>query len=195
MYSTYTGFEGCEDQYLDRESGLLYLACLAPSIRQNWEPAMNLLDASAMPTVSPGYFAMYDTRTGQRQRLDLAGLDAGFNPHGFDLFVEQVGDERRATIFAISHRMPSAGAEEGADSVIEVFETTIGTSTFDHVRTLRDPFIVTPNSVVALSPSTFYVTNGASSALCAKRTLIAVQTTSARRASYVTRLIASKRSV
>lgn len=193
------GLEGCEgalrphasfmdhdvptDMYLDRTSGLLYLACLAPSLRQHWEPCLQQLNATALPAVAPGYIATYDTRTGDQKTLAMEGLEGGLLPHGFDIFVDEPseeGAERKATVFAINHRVPKnlllSAASTGADSVVEVFETTIGGSTLRHVQTVRSHTrpslqtlvtfaqissgaIVTPNSIVAISSIAFYVSN------------------------------------
>lgn len=150
----------CTDMYLDRKSGLLYLACVPPTIRKHWLPALQHLNATAVPALSPGYFATYDTRTGAVQRLTIeGGPEAGLQLHGFDIYTdepdvqdkkkedddEEAGEPRKATLFAINHRVPRDGylsaKTTGADSVIEVFETEIGSGTLRHQQTvLLEPF-------------------------------------------------------
>ena len=66
-------------------------------------------------------------------------------------------------IYLVNHRKPLGNVSAyavGADSVIEVFETAVGSRTMKHVRTVEDPVISTPNSVIG-SPDgkSFYFTN------------------------------------
>ncbi|KAJ6782373.1 hypothetical protein PWT90_06463 [Aphanocladium album] len=44
-------------------------------------------------------------------------------------------------------------------SVVEIFHHTINTNTATHVRTIWHPLITTPNDLVALSPTSFLITN------------------------------------
>ncbi|KAJ6609817.1 hypothetical protein B0H10DRAFT_2062606 [Mycena sp. CBHHK59/15] len=63
-------------------------------------------------------------------------------------------------IYAVNHRRPSDGGAKGADSTVEIFKTTVGNTHMTHLRTVRDPVILTPNDVVG-SPdgASFYFTN------------------------------------
>lgn len=112
---------------------------------------------------------MYDTRTGKHKRLhienwpsDSVGL---FSTHGMDVFVDRATnpDHPKATIFAINHRPPvdiDRVTEQGADSVVEVFETTLGSDSVRYLRTISDAlYMVAPNGIMAVSPTAFYFTN------------------------------------
>jgi len=44
-------------------------------------------------------------------------------------------------------------------SQIEVFSHVLGSQTAEHVRSINDPLIKTPNDILATSPTSFYVTN------------------------------------
>ena len=66
-------------------------------------------------------------------------------------------------VYLVNHRIPLGDAnpvEVGADSVIEIFTTTVGGTTLEHKRTIEDPIIVTPNSVSGSADGgSFYFTN------------------------------------
>jgi hypothetical protein len=66
-------------------------------------------------------------------------------------------------IYAVNHRKPAdpkSAPVTGADSTIEIFKTTVGSTALTHLRTLRDPVILTPNDIVG-SPDgeSFFFTN------------------------------------
>ncbi|PPR05896.1 hypothetical protein CVT24_006637, partial [Panaeolus cyanescens] len=66
-------------------------------------------------------------------------------------------------IYAINHRMPldAPASQVGADSVVEIFKTTIGSKDVTHLKTVEDPsVIISPNDLVG-SPDgkSFYFTN------------------------------------
>ena len=67
-------------------------------------------------------------------------------------------------IYLVNHREPFEGKEDarevGADSVIEIFETTPGGGTMRYVATFKDPVIATPNDIAATGDEMdFYFTN------------------------------------
>lgn len=63
----------------------------------------------------------------------------------------------------INHHQTSQGdADQGrrkCGSVVEVFHHTIGSDVAVHIRTVQHPLINTPNDLVALSPTSFLITN------------------------------------
>lgn len=81
--------------------------------------------------------------------------------------------EAAVYIFAVNHLpnetvYPRDGSEgsvlpslalQKTDSRVEVFHHVLGSATARHVRTIADPLIVTPNDIVAASPTSIYVTN------------------------------------
>jgi len=61
------------------------------------------------------------------------------------------GEEDIAWVYAVNHRPPEPAADAtkvGADSVVEIFKTKIGSNVLQHVRTVRDTHVVTPNDLV-----------------------------------------------
>jgi arylesterase/paraoxonase len=142
-------------------SGLLYLACSSPAKRQHWLPAFVVLhDDKAL---FDDYIATYDPATGAVTRLTFSGFPTsqGYGSHGLDV-VPSAADPKELFVYAINHRKPVHGQAKlvGADSVVEIFKTTVGGNTLTHVRTIESPIINTPNDLVG-SPDgkSFYFTN------------------------------------
>ncbi|KAF8492341.1 serum paraoxonase/arylesterase [Russula emetica] len=125
--------QACEKLVLHPPSGLLYLA------------------------------STYDPATGAVTRLTFSGFPTsqGYGSHGLDV-VPSAADPKELFVYAINHRKPVHGKAKlvGADSVVEIFKTTVGGNTLTHVRTVESPIIDTPNDLVG-SPDgkSFYFTN------------------------------------
>ncbi|CUA74444.1 hypothetical protein RSOLAG22IIIB_05553 [Rhizoctonia solani] len=137
-------------------SGLVYLACASsPASRIDWMPsAFNLNSSALRDRTSTDYVATYDHRTRTATRLDMLGLDdpRGLNVHGMDVVADDV-DSDLLWIYLVNHRPPLDPSTDaylvGADPVIEIFKTRIGSKIIEWVRTLEDPeVIVSPNDVV-----------------------------------------------
>ncbi|KAI0063654.1 calcium-dependent phosphotriesterase [Artomyces pyxidatus] len=159
--TTVPELQGCEKLVLHSPSGLVYLACSTPIERSTWVPALEIL--SGERTLYDDYIATYDPATSVVRRLILAGFPSGrgFSSHGMDV-VPSASNPNELFIYAINHRAPLHGKAEdvGADSVVEVFKTTVGGKTATHLRTIEDPVIQTPNDVVGSSDGkSFYFTN------------------------------------
>ncbi|KAJ7497195.1 hypothetical protein FB451DRAFT_1386494 [Mycena latifolia] len=126
-------------------TGVLYLACSSPESRAHWTPALAQFNASGP---DEDYLATYDPSTGVLNRLHspLPGLSV----HGLDV-VPSAADPSELFIYAVNHRKPEdrqSAATIGADSTVEIFKTTIGSTVLTHLHTLRDPVIITPNDVL-----------------------------------------------
>ncbi|KAF8558064.1 calcium-dependent phosphotriesterase [Imleria badia] len=142
--------QACEKLVLHQPSGLVYLACSTPHSRSHWTPALDRLNASGRSEFD--YVATYDPRTDAINQLSFSGplSPGGISLHGMDV-VPSSDDSSLLYVYLVNHRKPiSADARTiGADSVIEVFKTRIGSSTLEHLRTFQDPAVViTPNDVV-----------------------------------------------
>lgn len=165
------GLEACEDMYVHRPSGLAYLACSRVIDRTHWTPAMSNLNRDRMPVPSLDYIAILDLKTHAHRRVSLTNLPAhilkyGLHTHGLDLHVESYSkdseDELSVTLYMINHNPPDPihqAPSLGAQSVIEVFKTKIGSSEAEYQTTVSHPLVLTPNNLVAISSSSFYVTN------------------------------------
>ncbi|PLW16205.1 hypothetical protein PCANC_12536 [Puccinia coronata f. sp. avenae] len=176
------GLEACEDIFVDQPTGIAYLACSSRKQRAHWIPAMNLLNYQKVQGLSADYVAILDLKTSEHRKLRLENLpdrllQNGIHTHGLDLFIHpepsdsdvetqsaetesKQSQPRHASLYLINHRFPDDDQSSGtADSVIEVFDTTIGSDQATHRRTIQHDLIVTPNNLVALNQDSFYVTN------------------------------------
>ncbi|TNY23594.1 serum paraoxonase/arylesterase [Rhodotorula diobovata] len=159
------GLEACEDaRWVDQESGLAYLACSSQEARMNWVPATLHLNASQLPTVSTDYIALFDINTRKHKRVELQGLPPAANGiwvHAIEVY-RSPSSPSNLTLFVNSHRPPadrSLAPTQGADSVVEIFETEVGSNSARWVKTVRHPLVRTPNSVAAVNERQFYVSN------------------------------------
>jgi arylesterase/paraoxonase len=120
------------------------------------------LNASQVTASKNGIYR-FDTNTQKVTKLSLGNFDSLYTTHGIDVWVDRTHpDSPKVSLFIINHRPPVEGdaALIGADSVVELFETTLDGTSLRHVHTYRHDAINTPNDVVATSPTSFYVTNG-----------------------------------
>ncbi|KAF7361957.1 Serum paraoxonase/arylesterase 2 [Mycena venus] len=148
----------CEKIVLHEPTGVLYLACSSPESRAHWTPSLAQLNASGPDAVD--YLATYNPDTGVVARLEPTL--PGFMSHGMDV-VPSASNPDELFIYAVNHRKPADRASApvtGADSTIEIFKTTVGSTALTHLRTIRDAVIVTPNDIVG-SPDgkSFFFTN------------------------------------
>lgn len=165
------GLEACEDMWMHEPSGMLYMACSDAKSRRDWLPAMNHLNASGRSLTDR--IAVYDTRADGAIESHIKWItpegfggingDGTMNLHG--LSVRAVGDQLK--IVVNNHRPPidpvtGAALDAvaiGANSTFEVFTTTLGSSTMQHVKTYVDPLIDTPNRPAWVSDDAFVFTN------------------------------------
>ncbi|KAI0051220.1 serum paraoxonase/arylesterase [Auriscalpium vulgare] len=153
--------KACEKLVLHAPSGLLYAGCSTPAGRSHWIPALDLF--SGEENNHDDVLAFYDPSTSSVTRLNFQGFDSprGFSTHGFDV-VPSSSNPKELFIYAINHREPLNGHAEdvGADSVVEIFKTTVGGEIATHVKTVEDPVIITPNDVVGFPDGkSFFVSN------------------------------------
>ena len=91
--------------------------------------------------------------------------DGTINLHGFDIRSEPNTNILR--LLLINHRPPINPATGealdakvvGANSTIELFQTTVGSKTMRHIRTYADELIQTPNRVAWINDHSFVFTN------------------------------------
>ncbi|GAA5999682.1 hypothetical protein JCM10207_005867 [Rhodosporidiobolus poonsookiae] len=156
--------EACEDAWADDASGKTYLVCSDRRSRVAWVPAMLHLNASALPPLSTDYLALLDLPSRTVSKVRLTGLPEeaqGIWVHGLDVF-RSPSSPSRLTLFINSHRPPSnraLSAQTGADSVVEVFETELGSGEARWVRTIEHELVRTPNNMAAVSETGVYITN------------------------------------
>lgn len=147
---------------LHQPTGVIYLACSVPSSRSHWTPAVGRLNETGKSTRD--YVATFDPATEKITRLTTAGFDSprGLSLHGMDVVPSSV-NPAELFVYLVNHRTPAGprkAKDVGADSVIEVFKTSVGASVLTHLRTVADPVIATPNDIAGSADGTsFYFTN------------------------------------
>ncbi|KYK53990.1 serum paraoxonase/arylesterase family protein [Drechmeria coniospora] len=159
----------CEDLHYHEPSGLLFTACESESggvSRHSWFPPLCLFDDAKAASTSRGSFKVIDPKTMHVKSLPLQNFDKPFVTHGIDVLEDSDRPLGEAVwIFAVNH-VPNdehyAKHVEGAPksrSVVEVFHYLIGTDSVRHIRTVSHSLITTPNDILALTPTSFFVTN------------------------------------
>jgi len=133
-----------EDIQIDRNRSVAYLSSLdrrALVKGENVEGTVLQLDLTADPL---------------QAMPALVAAPPAFRPHGMSLY--RMGDGKQR-LFVISH--PANAAH-----TVEIFEQQAD-DRFLHLGTVRDPLLLSPNAIVAVGPSQFYVANdkGATNAL------------------------------
>jgi arylesterase/paraoxonase len=129
-----TGLVGAEDITIHPRTGVAYLSSCDFRSVLGGRPARCSLYAYDLSTPSP---RLVDV---------LPDADPGFRPHGLSLYVAPDG---AATLFVINHA-------DGRHA-IEVYD--VGATRLTHRATIADPALVSPNDLVAVTPTEVYVTN------------------------------------
>ncbi|KAF9877232.1 serum paraoxonase arylesterase family protein [Colletotrichum karsti] len=161
----------CEDIHHHEASGLLFTACEDDAeTRKVWFPPLAQFQDPVKGSKSKGSIHVIDPKDMTTKRLKFENFDSTFVTHGIDV----ITDPEKADavyIFAVNH-VPhpefiaaKAGGQgdqnvaQKAQSQIEIFYHTLGTSTIKHVRSVQHPLIRTPNDIFIKDPHSFYVTN------------------------------------
>lgn len=141
----------------------MYVACSTPFSRTQWIPALDWLNSASAST--DDYVATYDLSSGRVTRLARKEFNAGrgLSLHGMDVVASKT-DPQTLYIYLVNHRIPlepNSASEVGADSVIEIFSTTVGGTAMHHLHTIEDHrVIIAPNSVSGSADGkSFYFTN------------------------------------
>ncbi|KAM3448959.1 hypothetical protein MY3296_007350 [Beauveria thailandica] len=153
----------CEDLHHHLASGLLFTACEASwEARHSWFPPLAILEDASKAAQTPGAITVIDPQSMKAKRLRFEGFSGPFVTHGIDIIDDPLAKLGEAVfVFAVNHRPNQVqdSLAPKADSVIEVFHYTIGADFVRHVRTVKHDLIRTPNDILALSPTSFLVTN------------------------------------
>jgi len=158
------GLEACEQFSVHPSTGLVYLACSTQETRKYWGPYWLIFDQPSTEDYVGLYNPAATNPDQQIRRLKLQGFSdpRGLNVHGMDL-VPSRQNPNEAFVYLVNHRPQLEGnsAEVGADSVIELFKTLVGSDSLVHVKTFEDASVIqTPNSISG-SPdgNSFFFTN------------------------------------
>lgn len=72
-------------------------------------------------------------------------------------------DPNQLFVYLVNHRKPLGGKDAqavGADSSIEIFKTKLGSDVLEHIQTVEDLAILTPNDIVGSHDGkSFYFVN------------------------------------
>ncbi|KAG9126325.1 hypothetical protein FRC07_003892 [Ceratobasidium sp. 392] len=155
-------------EFVIHPSGILYLACTpSPWTRVAWAPAGDSLNATAFRARSdPDYVVTFNPPSKEITKLKLVNFvePRGLSLQGMDV-VPDGHDANLLWVYLVNHRPPLDpkidAAKVGADSVIEIFKTRLGTNVLEWVKTMEDPsVIVTPNDVLGgTNGKEFWFTN------------------------------------
>ncbi|KAJ3342811.1 hypothetical protein HDU93_000941 [Gonapodya sp. JEL0774] len=141
---------GCEDMAIHHSSGTVFMACGDPTNRLKWFPPILPMctDKNAAGNRDTPY--KYDPETATLTPLKLKHYDGDLRLHGLSLYQE---DEEPGKVWLhfVNHR--------GSGSCVTMFKHFLGTDELDHVGTVCNDLIVSPNDVAATSRNSFYVTN------------------------------------
>ncbi|POR39519.1 Serum paraoxonase/arylesterase 1 [Tolypocladium paradoxum] len=157
----------CEDLHYHEPSNLLFTACEdTESTRYSWFPALAIFDSPSGAANAQGSIKIIDPVTLQAQTLALQNFKGPFITHGIDVIDDPDRQRGEAVyIFAVNH-IPNRDHYEKGDtegpkshSVVEVFHHIIGSNAARHIRSVWDPLMRTPNDVLGISPTSFFVTN------------------------------------
>ncbi|OAA35510.1 serum paraoxonase/arylesterase family protein [Metarhizium rileyi] len=157
----------CEDIHYHEPSNLLFTACEGTeSTRYAWFPGLGHLEDPEAALKAQGSIEIIDPRTMAAKKLKFTNFNGPFITHGIDVIDDPDKPKGEAVyVFAVNH-VPSPAystdrktKEHKARSIIEVFYYVIGSDSVEHLRSVWDPLITTPNDIVAVSPTSFFVTN------------------------------------
>ncbi|XP_044714418.1 arylesterase domain-containing protein [Hirsutella rhossiliensis] len=157
----------CEDLHYHEASKLLFTACEdVESTRYSWFPPLANFNNPTAASKARGNIRIIDPRTLKARALHFENFEPPFVTHGIDIIDDPSRRKGEAVyVFAVNHK-PSREHFQKANasapksySVVEVFHYVIGSDTVRHVRSVWDPLIATPNDILALSPTSFFVTN------------------------------------
>ncbi|KAK4048282.1 hypothetical protein OIO90_005901 [Microbotryomycetes sp. JL221] len=159
------GLVGCEDAWIDEQHHLAYLPCTPLESRKAWLPAVLHLNSTALPTVSKDGIYLLDLKTNKFNKLNIRNMPPNalnnLNLHAIEVY-QSPSDRSHLTVFVNSHRPPqnrNLGPKQGANSVIEIFETRMGDKDLNWIKSVEHPLIRTPNNLVAMGSRQFYVSN------------------------------------
>lgn len=110
---------------------------------------LETLEAKALPT--SGFTGTADD--GIINHIGFTGLDK--EDGSVELFVTNF----RPSIDPLTGRIAANQAATGANTTIEVFKLQHGSKVLEHVRTVTDPLIATPNRVAAVEGRGLYISN------------------------------------
>ena len=155
----------CEDLHLKKTTGHLFTACQDDKEQHSswFPPNLVFTDSTALTT---GAIVRIDPATFTSTKLKLEGFSGKMVTHGIDILNDPKEPEKLC-IYIVNHLpnperwdpKPSRSYQPPERAQIEIFSHVLGTDRTRYQRSVRHPMLRTPNDIVAITPSSFYVTN------------------------------------
>lgn len=133
---TVTGVTGAEDITIDHTNQFAYIS------------ADDRRASMANKPVTGGIYGLDLTDPNARPVLLTHHFSEDFHPHGIYLYRDNTGNN---SLFVINHR-------NGGEQQIEIFDIK-NVNEMIHRQTISYPELISPNDIVAISPTQFYATN------------------------------------
>ncbi|KAF3767168.1 calcium-dependent phosphotriesterase [Cryphonectria parasitica EP155] len=160
--------QACEDMWLSEATRQLFLGCSDAGSRSQWVPGEGEFNVTGRPTQDAIIIMNMDTL--DIRKLPAVGFtgtagDGIMNIFGFtgldkdDGSIELFVTNFRPSVDHATGQVLSDQAAVGANGTIEVFRFGPHAETLEHVRTLADPVITSPNRVAAVEGTGLYITN------------------------------------
>ncbi|UZE96270.1 SMP-30/gluconolactonase/LRE family protein [Alkalimarinus alittae] len=131
-----TGVTGAEDITIDHANQFAYIS------------ADDRRATMANKPVSGGIYGLDLSKPDARPLLLTSSFSKDFHPHGIYLYHN---DKDEDVLFVINHR-------NNGEQQIEIFDIN-DVDTLTHRQSITYPELVSPNDIVAISPTQFYATN------------------------------------
>lgn len=158
----------CEDLHLEKTTGQLFTACQDDEQQHTkwFPPNLVFTDPTALTT---GAIVRIDPATFTSTKLKLEGFSGKMVTHGIDI-LNDPKDPDKLWIYIVNHlpnperwnaqsSRSSRSYQPPERAHIEIFSHQLGTDRAKFERSMRHPMLRSPNDVVAITPSSFYVTN------------------------------------
>jgi hypothetical protein len=150
----------CEDLHYHEASQLLFTACEGTeATRFSWFPPLAIRKDPSATAIARGSLHVIDPETMKARKLDLVQFDGPFVTHGIDVISDPARPGGEAVYIVAINHLPHPELRGETHSQVEIFYHEIGSGSARHMRSVWDPTITTPNDVVALSPTSIFVTN------------------------------------
>nr|CAG8595538.1 6544_t:CDS:2 [Entrophospora candida] len=145
------GLEACEDIVIHHESGYAFMACGNSELRRtHWYPPSGVFKNQSIQYREQVFVYKIDSEL----LLPLSFKNYPDNEdvvlHGLGIY-QDPAHRNILYIFLINHKR--------SGSVIEIFNHRIGSQELQHLETIKNDLIHSPNNLLPVSKNEFYVTN------------------------------------
>jgi arylesterase/paraoxonase len=133
---------GAEDITVDPSSGIAFVSCTDRRAARKEDAVQGAIYA-------------YDLNTAPPALVNLTqNISHTFQPHGISFYQSSQGQK---FLFVVNRRFGGKSPDSNRPMKIEIFEFKEGD--LNHLETITDPLMTSPNDILAVGPRQFYVTN------------------------------------